>query len=196
MMVFKRKQIVILALILMIVVAGYLQYSYKQGSTSADKETAKLGDAVYVDNQIENQGIAGTDNEAANNVKSQANVSASKMANDFFAQAKMDKEQSLGKSNESLKAITEDVNASKETRNKAYEEMMAIVDRADKEMRIETLINKMGFNDSVALFADDGSIDIVVKTPSLTNAQTAQITDIVARQGKLTVDNIHIRKLF
>lgn len=193
-MVFKRKQIVILALILMIVVAGYLQYSYKQGSTSAD--TAKLGDAVYVDNQIENQGIAGTENEAAKDVKSQANVSASKMANDFFAQAKMDKEQSIGKSNESLKAITEDVNASKETRNKAYEEMMALVDRSDKEMRIETLINKMGFSDSVALFADDGSIDIVVKTPSLTNAQTAQITDIVARQGKLTVDNIHIRKLF
>lgn len=195
-MVFKRKQIVILALILMIVVAGYLQYSYKQGSTSAGTEAGKLGDAVYVDNQIENQGIAGVEDETSNNVKSQQNVSASKMANDFFAQAKMDKEQSRGKSNESLKAITEDVNASKETRNKAYDQMMAIVDKADKEMRIETLINKMGFSDCVALFADDGSIDIIVKTPSLTNAQTAQITDIVARQGKVTVDNIHIRKLF
>lgn len=195
-MVFKRKQIVILALILMIVVAGYLQYSYKQGSTSADKDAGKLGDAVYVDNQIENQGIAGAEDETANSVKPQENVSASKMANDFFAQAKMDKEQSRGKSNESLKAITEDVNASKETRNKAYDQMMAIVDKADKEMRIETLINKMGFSDCVALFADDGSIDIIVKTPSLTNAQTAQITDIVARQGKVTVDNIHIRKLF
>ena len=53
MMVFKRKQIVILALILMIVVAGYLQYSYRQGSTSANTE-GKLGEAVYVDNEIEN----------------------------------------------------------------------------------------------------------------------------------------------
>lgn len=193
-MVFKRKQIVILALILMIVVAGYLQYSYKQGSTSADDAAAKLGDAVYVDNQIENQGIAGTENTATN--ESQANISASKLANDFFAQAKMDKEQSRSKSNESLKAITEDVNASKETRSKAYDQMMAIVERADQEMRIETLINKMGFSDSVALFADDGSIDIIVKTPSLTSSQTAQITDLVARQAKLTVDNIHIKKLF
>jgi stage III sporulation protein AH len=196
MMVFKRKQIVILALILMIVVAGYLQYSYKQGSTSEDQNAAKLGDAVYVDNQIENQGLAGTEDEAANDAKPQTNVSASKMANDFFAQAKMDKEQSRSKSNESLKAITEDVNASKETRNEAYEQMMAIVEKADQEMRIETLINKMGFSDSVALFADDGSIDIIIKTPSLTNSQTAQITDIVTRQAKLTVDNIHIKTLF
>ena len=196
MMVFKRKQIVILALILMIVVAGYLQYSYKQGSTSADEAASRLGDAVYVDNQIENQSLDGTEGEAANNAGSQTNVSASKMANDFFAQAKMDKEQSRGKSSESLKAITEDVNASKETRTQAYDQMMAIVDNTDKEMRIETLINKMGFSDSVALFADDGSIDIIIKTPSLTNSQTAQITDLVVRQAKLTVDDIHIKTLF
>ena len=196
MMVFKRKQIVILALILMIVVAGYLQYSYKQGSTSADEAASRLGDAVYVDNQIENQSLDGTEGEAANNAGSQTNVSASKMANDFFAQAKMDKEQSRGKSSESLKAITEDVNASKETRTQAYDQMMAIVDNTDKEMRIETLINKMGFSDSVALFADDGSIDIIIKTPSLTNSQTAQITDLVVRQAKLSVDDIHIKTLF
>lgn len=42
MMVFKRKQIIILALILLIVVAGYLQYSYRQGNTSADSE-GRLG---------------------------------------------------------------------------------------------------------------------------------------------------------
>lgn len=193
-MVFKRKQIVILALILMIVVAGYLQYSYKQGSTSAEGDAAaKLGDAVYVDNQIENQGIG---DSATDTAKTQANVSASKVANDFFAQAKMDKEQSLSKNSESLKAITEDVNASKETRTKAYDQMMAMVDKADTEMRIETLINKMGFSDSVALFAEDGSIDVVIKTPSLTSAQTAQITDIVTRQAKLTADDIHIKKLY
>lgn len=195
-MVFKRKQIVILALILMIVVAGYLQYSYKQGSTSVDKEAARTGEAVYVDNEIQNQGIAGEDVETVKDANSQENVAASKVANDYFVQAKMEKEQSRSKSSESLKAITEDVNASKESRNEAYEQMMAIVDNADKEMRIETLINKMGFSDSVALFGDDGSIDIVLKTPSLSNSQTAQITDVVSRQANLTVEKIHIKKLY
>lgn len=195
MMVFKRKQIVILALILMIVVAGYLQYSYRQGSTSADMD-GKLGEAVYVDNEIDNVGLAGSELNAADNTQTQKNVNASKMANDYFVQAKMDKEQSRSKSNESLKTITEDINASKETKAEAYDKMIAITSNADKEMRIEALINKMGFAESFVLFADNGSVDIVIKTPSLSTSQTAQITDVVIRQGEVAVEDIHIKPLF
>ena len=194
-MVFKRKQIVILALILMIVVAGYLQYSYRQGSTSAEMD-GKLGEAVYVDNEIDNVGLTGSEAAVEDTAKAQKNVSASKMANDYFVQAKMDKEQSRSKGNESLKAITEDINASKEIKAEAYDKMMAITANADKEMRIETLINKMGFAESIVVFADNGSIDIVIKTPSLSTSQTAQITDIVTRQAKADVDDIHIKTLF
>ncbi len=197
MVVFKRKQIVVLALILMIVVAGYLQYSYKQGSTSASKENGKLGEAVYVDNQLDNGAIGQVDNaikeEKATPDKGAA---ASKLANDFFAQAKIDKEMSRSKSNDSLKAVTEDLSASKETREDAYNRMMDLVARADKEMRIETLIKEKGFSDAVALFADDGSIDIIVKTSSLTTAQTAQISDLVSRQAKVAIGDIHIKNLF
>ena len=100
------------------------------------------------------------------------------------------------KNNESLKAITEDENAAKEVKAKAYDEMMTLTENADKEMRVETLIDKMGFSDCVALLGDDGSIDIVIKTPSLTNAQTAQITDTVSRQANISIENIHIKKLF
>lgn len=195
MMVFKRKQIVILALILMIVVAGYLQYSYRQGSTSADTES-KLGEAVYVDNEIQDEGLAGADQGTADNITAQKNVVASKMANDFFAESKMDKETSRSKSNESLKAIADDTNASKEARETANDKMIALTETADKEMRIEVLINKLGFADSFVLFADDGSVDIVVKTPSLSTSQTAQITDVVTRQAKVTVEDIHIKTMF
>lgn len=195
MMVFKRKQIVILALVLMIVVAGYLQYSYRQGSTSADIN-GKLGEAVYVDNEIDNEGFAGADSDTEDIVNAQKNVSASKMANDYFVQEKMEKEQSRSKSSEALKAITEDINASIETKEAAYEKMMAITEKADKEMRIEALINKMGFEESFVLFADNGSVDVVIKTPSLSTSQTAQITDIVTRQGDVKVEDIHIKPLF
>jgi hypothetical protein len=197
MVVFKRKQIVVLALILMIVVAGYLQYSYKQGSTSADKDNGKLGDAVYVDSQTNND----TEDVAENDLTkdkavAKTDVSASKVANDFFAQAKIDKEMSRSKSNDSLKAISDDGNASEQARADAYDRMMELVEDSDKEMRIETLIKEKGFSDAIAIFADDGSIDIVVKTPSLTTAQTAQIADIVSRQGKVAIKDIHIKKMY
>lgn len=194
-MVFKRKQIVILALVLMIVVAGYLQYSYRQGSASTDVE-GKLGEAVYVDNEIYNEGLDGSEFGLIEDENGQKNITASKTANDYFVQARMDKEQSRSKNNESLKVISEDANASEEIRTEAQTRMITVTEISEKEMRIETLINKMGFEDTFILFADDGSVDIVVKTPSLTTSQTAQITDIVTRQGDVEVKDIHIKPLF
>lgn len=198
MVVFKRKQIVVLALILMIVVAGYLQYSYKQGSTSAGNENGKLGDAVYVDSEVDNgssQDLAAQDGSNGKTA-TKTDVSASKMANDYFVQARLDKEISRSKSNDSLKAISEDSNATEQTRADAYNRMIELVDISDKEMRIESLIKEKGFSDAIAIFADDGSIDIVVKTPSLTTTQTAQIADIVSRQGKVAIEDIIIKKMY
>lgn len=190
MLIFKRKQIVILALILMIVVAGYLQYSYRQGSTSAEMDGI-LGDAVYVDSEIENEGLTGSEVGAGDK-----NIKASKMADNYFVEAKIEKEQSRGRNSESLKAITEDINASQETKDDAYGKMIALTENSEKEMRIETLIDKMGFEETFVLFADSGSVDIVVKAPSLSTAQAAQIMDIVMRQGDVEVEDIHIKPMF
>jgi len=196
MMILKRKQIVILALILLIVVAGYLQYSYRQGNTSADSE-GKLGEALYVDNEIINEGMGGSDSDLADEgFGDQVNVTASKMANDYFIQAKLDKEQSRSEAADSLKAIAEDASVSPEIREEAHSKMIALAETAEKESRIEILINKMGFEDSFILFADNGSVDIIVKTPSLTSSQAAQITDIVMRQADVDVEDIHISTMF
>lgn len=196
MMVFKRKQIVILSLVLMIVVAGYLQYSYKKSSISVNgKETGKLGDAVYVDSQDSN---TQSQKDAVDNkgTKTSTAATASKQASDFFAQAKLDREITTGKDRDALKTITDDKNASKEVRAKAYDQMMKIVGNSEKQVRIETLIKEKGFNDVVALFGDDNSIDIVVKTPSLTSVQTAQIADVVSRQANVPITNVHIKNMF
>ena len=41
MMVIKRKQIVVLALVIMIVIAGYPQYSHRKGDITASKDDDK-----------------------------------------------------------------------------------------------------------------------------------------------------------
>jgi stage III sporulation protein AH len=192
MMVFKRKQIVVLSLVLMIVVAGYLQYSYKKSSISVNgNETNKLGDAVYVDNQDQ----AEQTQKDAKDSKTPV-AAASKQATDFFAQAKLDREITSGKDQEALKAITQDKSATKEVQTKAYDQMMKIVNNVEKEVRIETMIKEKGFNDVVALFGDDGSLDIVVKTPTLTSVQTTQIADVASRQANIPLENIHIKPMY
>ncbi|MCX7747499.1 MAG: SpoIIIAH-like family protein [Clostridia bacterium] len=202
MMIFKRKQIVVLSLVLMVLFAGYLQYNYKQSSISVNgKENGKLGEAVYVEStdvkETEKQKEDKKDGKSdSKSEKKTQSVTASKEANDFFAQAKIDKEMTRGKDKDSLKEITKDKEATKEAKAKAYEKMMKIVDQSEKEMKVETLIKQKGFKDAIALFGDDGSLDIVIKTQSLSQAQTAQIADIVSRQANVDINNIHIKNMF
>lgn len=222
MVVFKRRQVVVLALILMIVVAGYLQYSYRKSSiTVSGKDSGKIGEAVYVENNDEtsllnqkdkntgkdtNTGKDGVkdnkdikdnkDNKSKDGKTTSKAVSASKQANDFFAQAKLDKEITRSKDTDALKAITEDDNATKEAKAKAYDQMVKIIGNNEKEMRMEALIKGKGIEEAVVLFGDDGSLDVVVKAPSLTPALTTQIADIVSRQANVPMDKITVRNVF
>lgn len=196
--ILKRRQIVILTLVLMIVIAGYIQYSYKKsGYSENDEETGRLGEAVYVDTQ-ELESAKG-DNQETNKDESEEKgkiVTASKEAEDYFAQTKLEKEITRSRDADSFRSIAEDEKASTEVKEQAYNKMMALIDVSDKEMRIEALIKKQGFDDVIALFADDGSVDIIVKAPTLTASQVAQITDIVSRQANVDIDKIIIKNKF
>ncbi|MCX8129024.1 MAG: SpoIIIAH-like family protein [Clostridia bacterium] len=194
MVVFKRKQIVILSLVLMIVVAGYLNYSYKQSSIStSDKDDGKVGEAIYVDND---KGVLEEKKDDKNDGKSSNVAKASKYAEDFFAQAKLDREMTRSKDTDALKEITEDQNASKESKNKAHDQMIKILANSEKEMKIEQIIKGKGFNDSIVLFGDDNSIDIYVKAPSLSAAQIASIADGASRQAKIPMHKIVVKNIF
>jgi len=184
----QRKQIIVLSLVLMLVIAGYLQYSYNKSSQFSEEDSAQIGDAVYVDNLDVTAGdVAKTDLKTA---------TASKEANTYFAQTRMDREVVRGKDIETMKDITDDQLASKEAKVKAQEQMLALVDISQKEVNIENLIKGKGFSDVIALFADDGSIDIVVKAPAISKADAAKIADIVVRQGNVPFDKIVIKPMF
>lgn len=183
MMVVKRKQIVALSLFLMVLVAGYVQYNMKQSSVAVGSGDEQIGDTVYVDGKTETK----SDSSA---------VTASKDANDFFAYTKIQRESSRSKNSEALKTITNDTTASKDVKAKAQNEMLQMVNSANKETRIEALIKDTGISDVVTIFGDDGSIDVVVKAPSLTSAQVAKISDIVSRQANVPINKIVIKNIF
>lgn len=183
---FQRKQIVVLSLVLMLVIAGYLQISYN--SQFAVEDPAQSGDAVYVDNQEVTTG------ETAENA--QEAVTASKETNNYFAQTKMDRENTRGEDIETIKSITSDQLTSKEAKAKAQEKMLQIVEINQKEANIESLIKGKGFSDAIAMFADDGSIDILVKAPAISKADVAKIADIAVRQGNVPFDKVVIKAMY
>ena len=221
-MVFKRKQVVVLSLILMIIVAGVLQYSYNKSSTSVnewddisvgnsyeniaieeiEKEDVRIGEAVYVDRELMDEDIyvkeenEDKDREKEEDKGSEKALQASQEANDFFAQAKINREVTRSRDQDVLKEISQDVSSSEDLKKSAQELMMEIIGNSEKEMRIETLIKEKGFKDVVVLFGSDGSVDVVVKTPSLTSVQVAQIAEITSRHADVDIKDIYVRPKF
>lgn len=108
-----------------------------------------------------------------------------------LAGAKLQKEQTRAKNKETLLDIINNVNISEEQKQDAINGMIALTDMAEKETAAEILLEAKGFNDVVVSISGSG-VDVVINAPSLTDAQRAQIEDIVTRKTGISPENIII----
>ena len=72
--------------------------------------------------------------------------------------------------------------------------MIEMTDVAEKETAAEILLEAKGFQDVVVSITDD-MVDVVVNTTELTEAQRAQIEDIVIRKTGMSPEAIVISTL-
>lgn len=110
---------------------------------------------------------------------------------DTLSGAKLMKEQVRAKNKETLMEIINNVNISEEQKQEAVDGMIALTDIAEKETAAEILLEAKGFED-VVVSITDGMVDVVVNTVDLTEAQRAQIEDIVIRKTGIEAENIVI----
>lgn len=108
--------------------------------------------------------------------------------------ARLLKEQTRAKNKETLLEIINNANIGEEQKQEAVDNMIAITDIAEKETAAEILLESKGFDDVVVSIAD-GSVDVVVNTSELTEAQRAQIEDIIVRKTGVEPDAIVISTL-
>ena len=232
--VFKKNQIIITALALMIAVAGYLNFAGNRitqeeiVTTGSDTvETAKVtgDDSQYEDIQSmdselvleednyleqsmddilaeditvneENADLeAGSDSveEITGDVPGEA-VFTSVAGMDSLSGAKLLKEQTRAKSRETFLEIINNTNIAEEQKQEAIDGMIELTDVAEKETAAEILLEAKGFEDVVVSITDD-MVDVVVNTAELTEAQRAQIEDIVVRKTGMNPEAIVISTL-
>ena len=110
---------------------------------------------------------------------------------DTLSGAKLMKEQVRAKNKETLMEIINNVNISEEQKQEAVDGMIALTDITEKETAAEILLEAKGFED-VVVSITDGMVDVVVNTVDLTEAQRAQIEDIVIRKTGIEAENIVI----
>lgn len=246
----KRNQVVITALVIMIAVAGYLNYiettkpNDKDSLTYSEYEDAKAGkivvddvtgqEVMIVDSNNTNGlsqavlnpadeeiGIALTfdDNNANQNaitledvtsrtVNMQTDPSAATKSDDsggavfvnntsdssFFVQAKLDREQNRAKQKETLTELINNQNVAKAQKAECANSMLEIQQRIEKETAAEALIEAKGFAEAYVRI-DDNTVDVIVSKSVLSEAEIAQIEDIVKRKTGIDSANIRVAPL-
>ena len=194
---FKKNQIIIATLAVMIAVAGYLNYSgrlfgEKDDSTTeanADLANQELLDISQEDIETSTEDIESNDSEIEGTPGEAVLTSGG--AQTTVAQAKVTREQVRAQTKETLQAIIDNTNLSDAEKQDAVAQMVEITEMTEQEAAIETLMASKGFSESVVSLTND-SADVVVKADELTDANRAQIEDIVTRKTDIAPENIVI----
>ena len=107
------------------------------------------------------------------------------------SQAKVSREQVRSKNKETLQNIIDNKNLSAEEKEKAVNQMVQMTETAEKESAAESLLAAKGFHNSVVSITDDQA-DVIVGASELSDANRAQIEDIVTRKTGVAAQNIVI----
>ena len=92
---------------------------------------------------------------------------------------------------ETYQKILESTTISQEQKAISEQEIAKINQTKNAIMIAENLISTKGFENNV-VFVNDESINVVVKAEDLGTEQIAQIQNIISRELKVEIENIHI----
>ena len=186
--IFKKNQIMISALAVMIAVAGYLNYSGRLFGDYTTKVDNELANQELLDISLEETAeIESLDSEVDETPGEAVLTSGSKVV----AEAKVAREQVRAENKEVLQGIIDNKNLTEEQKSEAVAEMIEMTKIAELETSVETMLLSKGFSESVVTITETG-VDVVVNSAELTDAHRAQIEDIVTRKTGVEAKNIVI----
>lgn len=205
--IFKKNQIIITTLAIMIAVAGYLNYSGRILEDKADTVSSEdstvllkeegLTDSTYSDTYTDIVSLDGDGTQEVSSAQNQtatvgeAVLASASAGDDILAAAKLNREQVRAKSKETLLEIINNANIAEEQKQNAVTTMNEMALIAEKEAAAELLLEAKGFSGCI-VSVTDGSVDVVVNEAELSDAQRAQIEDIVKRKTEVSGENIVI----
>lgn len=214
-MVLKRKEIVAASLVLLIGIAGYLNWSYQDTIHITDGESyietgKKLGEAQYVSNAAEDvegeeQKAEGETEETATTEQTAApqettepaesEKSTVEVAEDkdgtFFEQARIDREAARSKSVEILNQTAANESFDGEIRKKAGERLLGVSSDIENENAIESLAMSKGYAE-VCAYVNEGMARIMVRHDNFSEADVVKITDIATEILNLSANCVKI----
>lgn len=216
----KKNQVIIYVMAIMLMTAGYLNYTTNQDGISVetslemeasdDSKLADIGDATLVSsNDIVGGDTIDTDtttnniaNEVASNSTEKENIATNEIfetsatnttvtKDEYFTKSKLERDTMYSQMTETYENILNSTNASETQKQTATQEITKINETKNGIMICENLIKTKGFENCI-VFVNGESISVIVGVVEIKQEEVAQIQNIVARELKASVENIHI----
>lgn len=210
-----KNRLAIIALAVMIGVAGYMSFadagkdkktkkngkeqveviSYDEVAGSDSKNVADGSENIADDEaQDTDEGLSedmelnGPEEEIGDAVLTSASAKA---VTNNMASVKLTREQNRSKSRETLMDIIGDEALSDEAKKEAADTYVRLNDTIEMETDIETVLAAKGYTDVVVTIGDE-SVDVTLGAAELDDAERAQIEDIVTRKTGYNISNVAI----
>ena len=184
MMILRRKEIVAAALVVLIGMAGYLNWSYQDTLRVEDGESyieagKKLGEAQLVSADKSEDKLIKTEKKEA------------VIADDYFENAKLEKQTARAKSLEILNQTAENEKFDKEIRKKAQEQILNIAGLSEKETAVENIAKAKGYH-NICVFVNEDTVNITVKQDNFSEADVIKLREIAQEQIKISSNKIKV----
>lgn len=175
-----RKQIAAVGLAVLLGAAVYVNYAYSarpvETTDENETETASYGEIRFVGAKTEDG--------------KEINVTSTD-SDDYFAQARLDKQKSRDESIEVLKSFYYGGDSTSDELAVISEDVREVSGNIETESKVENLLKAQGFTDAIC-YLTGSTANIVVRTDGLDNAQAAQIKSTLLGEISLPAENITI----
>jgi stage III sporulation protein AH len=171
-----KRNAVVGTILVFVCAAIFLNGKYAE---KVDKPTKVLGQSELVS----------TDSDAAE-------VSANAEGKDYFASARLTRQQARDSALSLLKEASENQDVDAETASEAAKSIETLASYTLSEAQIENMVTAKGYEDCVVFMSEDG-VSVVVSTgeEGLQTEDIARITDIVKQETGLSAESIKIMEV-
>ena len=211
---FKKNQVIIYVIALMLVTAGYLNYTTNTAEqvsaqtamemeANDDMQIADIGDATLVSSNdvvtnsidtnttnTENANMTDT-NTMTNTSNTSTETNATITSDEYFTKSKLERDTMYSQMIESYENVLNSSNSLETQKQSATEEIKKINDTKNSIMICENLISTKGFTNNI-IFVNGDSISVIIGVEELKQEEVAQIQNIISRELNAEIENIHI----
>ena len=216
MKLFKKNQIIIYVIVLMLMTAGYLNYTTNtekqvsietsmQMEANDDMKLADIGDATLVNsNEVVTEDVTNITNSFSEENDSTPIPSSNETVNEketvttssnnkkeYFVTSKLERDTMYSQMIEAYEKVLNSSNSLEVQKQSASQEIQKINETKNSIMICENLIKTKGFENNI-IFVNGESISVIIGTEELQQNEVAQIQNIISREMKANVENIHI----